>query len=357
MAAMVTTAPSALGSLREAGSKLWLDSIDPLRVGQARALGLTGAASNPTIICELAASGRFDDLIASLAAKAPLDDELAWRFADRLAHQAEELLLPIWRATGGDDGHVSLELDPLLEDPAEAFPHQARVERYVELARRWSRALPNRLIKLPATPAGLDALEEVVAAGVNVNVTLIFTPRQQRRACEAVWRGALRRASLAGLKSVYSVFVSRLDLHAPSLPISPAARRLFAAALARRIWAESRGYWAERTTPLAQEVVFASTGVKRACDAPWRHVEELSGGDILTLPPETLEAIAACNRCFPREVERRCAVELRAELEAVDLDAVEAALLEAGVRRFVEPQRRLLQLVHDLRIPGDGQVD
>lgn len=81
------------------------------------------------------------------------------------------------------------------------------------------------------------------------------------------------------------------------------------------------------------------------------------GGDILTLPPETLEAIAACNRCFPREVERRCAVELRAELEAVDLDAVEAALLEEGVRRFVEPQRRLLQLVHDRRIPGDGQAD
>ena len=84
---------------------------------------------------------------------------------------------------------MSFEVDPLLEDPALNLAHSKRVGEYVRLGREWSAGHRNRMIKVPATPAGLDALEELVAADVTVNVTLIFTSRQYRLARDAVWRG------------------------------------------------------------------------------------------------------------------------------------------------------------------------
>src|SRR6202042_141450 len=104
----------------------------------------------------------------------------------------------------------------------------------------------NRMIKVPATPAGLDAIEELCAFGVTLNVTLIFSDRQYRIARDRIWRGAQRRKSLDKLKSVYSIFVSRLDVfteqHVPTL--SPAAQGQVGIVNAKRIWAENQQFWA-----------------------------------------------------------------------------------------------------------------
>src|SRR5205807_2401887 len=127
--------------------------------------------------------------------------------------KAQGIFLPAWQETKGNDGYVSFELDPLLEDPDRNIPVEERTRRYITLGKKWSGGQQNRMIKVPATNAGLDALEELAAAGVTLNVTLVFSPRQYTIARDAIWRGAQRRASRDQFKSVYSIFVSRLDVY------------------------------------------------------------------------------------------------------------------------------------------------
>ena len=270
---------SPLASLIASGTKLWLDSIDPELIAANRALGATGATSNPIIIADLVKSGRFDGRLRELAQQGLSDEQIAWLMTDQLVRDAQQVFLPVWESTRGNDGYVSFELDPLLEDPHLGPPPAERVRRYIALGKKWSSEHRNRMIKVPATPAGIDSLEELVASGVTVNVTLVFTSRQYRAARGAVWRGAQRRATREHFKSVYSIFVSRIDpyteKHVPAL--SPAAQGQVGIVNAKRIWAENRAFWAEKKLPLSQEIIFASTGTKKAGDPPWKYVEALAG--------------------------------------------------------------------------------
>src|SRR6185436_2275972 len=188
---------SPLQSLIASGTKLWLDSIDPGLVKRDRGEGATGATSNPVIISDLIRTGRFDADIQRLVKQGLSDDEVAWQLTDELVKQAQAVFLPVWESTKGNDGYVSFELDPLIEDPQAKMPHDERVRRYIELGKKWSAGQKNRMIKVPATPAGLGALEELCAAGVTLNVTLIFSPRQYEAARNAIWKGAQRRGDLS----------------------------------------------------------------------------------------------------------------------------------------------------------------
>jgi len=212
-----------LHSLIAAGTKVWLDSIDPEEIARNRAWGATGATSNPIIVADIIKTGRYDDQISRLLDKGLDDDALAWQLTDDLVRKAQEVFFPVWEATDGNDGYVSFELDPLLEDPARHVPDAERTRRYVELGKHWSHGHKNRMIKVPATPAGLAALPELAAAGLTLNVTLIFSERQYRHARAAIYMGSLRRPSRQHFKSVYSIFVSRLDVyteqHVPALPL------------------------------------------------------------------------------------------------------------------------------------------
>src|SRR5262245_39064586 len=169
---------SPLQSLIATGTKLWLDSIDPDLVRENRALGATGATSNPIIIADLLKTGRFDPEIEQLIGQGLDDTAIAWQMTNKLVSGAQEVFLTVWESTNGNDGYVSFELDPLLEDPQGGPPHADRVARYVETGLSWAKGQKNRMIKVPATPAGLDALEPLAAGGVTLNVTLIFSPRQ-----------------------------------------------------------------------------------------------------------------------------------------------------------------------------------
>jgi transaldolase len=341
-----------LKSLVAAGTKLWLDSIDPDLVKSNRAEGATGATSNPIIVSDLIKTGRFDKEIASLASEGLSDEEVAWRLTDMLVRQAQEVFLPVWRETGGNDGYVSFELDPLLEDVGRNLPHAERVGQYIALGKKWAAGHQNRMIKVPATPAGLDALEELCAAGVTLNVTLIFSPRQYEAARDAVWRGAQRRASRDQFKSVYSIFVSRVDVytekHVPTL--SPAAQGLVGIVNAKQIWAENRRFWAEKNLPLTQEMIFASTGTKKPEDPPWKYVAAFAGSDIETNPPATNEAVAKSGRTFSRAVDELPPQAVLDEIATkVDVQKMESVLMDEGLQKFADPQKALLKLIGEKR--------
>lgn len=340
--------PNSIESLLATGTKLWLDSIDPDLVRSNRAAGATGATSNPIIVADLLATGRFDADIVQLVRQGLDDGQIAWQVTDKLVRDAQEVFLPVWQATGGDDGYVSFEVDPLLEDTEWNLAHLKRVAEYVRLGKQWSAGHRNRMIKVPATPAGLDALEDLVAAGVTVNVTLIFSSRQYHQAREAVWRGAQRRPNLNGFKSVYSIFVSRLDVYTEkAVPqLSPAAQGMVGILNAKRIWADNEKFWTERATPLRQEIVFASTGTKKPSDPPWKYVDAFAGSDIQTNPPATNDAVAKSGRPFARHVDELPPAAIVEEIDRlVDMEKLETTLMAEGIAKFANPQKALLAMV------------
>jgi len=248
---------------------------------------------------------------------------------------------------------VSFELDPLLEDPELGPSHDERVAQYIETGQRWASGHDNRMIKVPATPAGLDSVEELAAAGVTLNVTLIFTKRQYQAARDAVWRGAQRRTNLDSFKSVYSIFVSRIDVytekHVPNL--SSNAQGMVGIVNAKQIWAENHDFWKANKTPLAQEMIFASTGTKKPDDPPWKYVEAFAGSDIQTNPPATNQVVAESGRSFVKQVDKLPANELLAEIEKlVDFQNLEDVLMEEGIKKFADPQKVLIALIADKRL-------
>jgi transaldolase len=340
---------SPLQSLISTGTKLWLDSIDPEFVQKYRALGATGATSNPIIVGDLIESGRFDSQLVSMLKRGHDDTRLAWDMTDRLVADAQQVFLPVWEETNGNDGYVSYELDPLLEDPNAGPPHEVRVRRYSELGREYSEGRRNRMIKVPATPAGLDALETLAAAGVTLNVTLVFTERQYRIARDAIWRGAQRRKQpLSAFKSVYSIFVSRVDVytekHVPEL--SPQAQGLVGIVNAKRIWKENRAFWADKKLPLQQEMIFASTGTKKPSDPPDKYVAAFAGSDIETNPPATNDKVEASGKSYRRAIDEMPPQGVLDEIERkVDQAKLEKVLMEEAVQKFADPQHALLKLI------------
>ena len=341
-----------LRSLIECGTQLWLDSIDPQFLRLNRDRGATGATSNPIIVADIIKTGRFDRELAAFAERGLSDEQIAWELTDLLVRQAQEVFRPVYEATRGDDGYVSFEVDPLLEDGERNVPHNERVRQYITLGQRWSQGHSNRLIKVPATPAGIEALPALAAAGVPLNVTLIFTPRQYRLAREAVWQGAARLRSRDRFKSVYSIFVSRVDVYtAQKLPgLSAASQGQVGIVLAKRIWLENTAYWATRNLPLRQQIVFASTGTKNSNEDPAKYVQALAGADIETNPPATNEAVEQAAKTFTRTVDQMPPAPVLEEIERlVDLKQLEETLMREGVIKFAEPHKGLIALIAQRR--------
>ena len=348
---MAQTTP--LQSLVASGTKLWLDSVDPAEVKANRAFGATGATSNPIIIADLIKTGQFDELIVKLIHEGRDDETLAWELTDHLVRQAQQVFLPVWEQTHGDDGYVSFELDPLLEDSSCQLSLDERKARYIELGKKWSKGHKNRMIKVPATPAGLKALEELAAAGVTLNVTLIFGEDQYHTAREAIWRGARRRANgLTHFKSVYSIFVSRLDVYTEhKVPtLSPAAQGQVGIVNAKRIWTLNQKFWSDKKIPLKQEMIFASTGTKKKEDAAWKYVGAFAGSDIETNPPATNKAVQESGQTFTRQVDKMPPADVLKDIDAkVSMQKLEETLMEEGLKKFADPQKALLKLIADKR--------
>jgi transaldolase len=343
----------SLTSLITTGTKVWLDGVEPGDIQKNHARGITGATSNPAIVSKIISQGHLDGRISDLIGQGFTDDQIAWKLGDELVESASKVFLPVWERTSGNDGYVSFELDPLIEDEAAGLDHSERVRRYLELGQKWAAGHKNRMIKVPASEAGLDALEALAAAGVTINVTLMFTERQYQLARDAIWRGARCRGDgLRDFKSVYSVFVSRVDVyteeHVPDL--SHAAQGMVGIVNAKRIWRENQAFWRGNGLRLQQEIVFASTGVKRPGDPSDKYVEAFAGGDIQTNPPATNEAVERSPKTYTRHIDVMPSPEIVAEIgKKVDMAALERGLMEEGIRKFVEPQKALLRLIAQKR--------
>lgn len=343
----------SLQSLIATGTKVWLDSIDPELVRSNRELGATGATSNPIIISDLVKTGRFDEQVSKLFDQGLDDEAIAWQLTDQLVRDAQAVFRPVWEQSKGNNGYVSFELDPLLEDKDSPMQQAERTRRYVELGKQWSKGHDNRMIKVPATEAGLAALEELAAAGVTINVTLTFSRRQYETARENIWRGAERRPNgLAGFKSVYSIFISRVDVytdkHVPQL--SPAAQGQVGIVNVKKLWRMNQEFWADKNLPLQQEIIFASTGTKKPNDPPDKYVEALAGSGIQTNPPATNEAVQKLNKQYTRQVDRMPPESVVNEIEAqVDEGKMEQVLMEEGTAKFADPQKALLKLIGQKR--------
>ena len=340
----------SLKSLIATGTKLWLDSIDPDLVKKNFDLGAVGATSNPIIVADLVKTGRFDDKLGELMEKGTDNADTAWALTDTLVKNAQDVFKPVFDKTKGNTGYVSFELDPLIEDVNNPIPHEERVKRYIELGKHWGTDRGNRMIKVPATPAGLEALESLAAAGIPLNVTLIFSERQYKAARDNVWKGAQKLADKSKFKSVYSIFVSRVDVytekHVPSL--SKEAQGQVGIVNVKRLWAENQKFWSDKGLALEQEIVFASTGTKKPEDPKDKYVAALAGSDIQTNPPSTNDAVEGMNKSYTKQVDKLPAKETLDEIDAkVDQAQLEKALMEEGLKKFADPQKELIKSIAD----------
>ncbi|MDB5814222.1 MAG: transaldolase [Rhodocyclales bacterium] len=288
--------------LHEAGQSIWLDNItrDLLNSGTLARyideLSVTGLTSNPTIFEQAIGSGSaYDDAIQKLSARGLAGENLFFELALQDLTQAADLFRPIFDATGGVDGWVSLEVSPLLANDA-----ASTIKMAADLHARAAR--PNLFIKIPGTQAGIKAIEESIFAGVPVNVTLLFSREQYLAAAQAYVRGIERRVA-AGLdpkvESVASLFVSRWDVAVAKETPPPLHNRL-GIAVAMRAYDAYRelllsASWRKLEAAGAhpQRLLWASTGTKDPDTRDTLYVEALvAPNTVNTMPEKTLLAFA-----------------------------------------------------------------
>jgi transaldolase len=353
---------SRLEQLHDAGVSIWLDTLsrELLDSGAFTALiagsAVTGATSNPTIFAKaITGSDRYDDQLRAAAEAGEHDlQELVFALALDDVGRAADLLAPTFRASDGRDGFVSFECTPDLADDT-----RGTVEQALAL---WNRlARPNVMIKVPATAAGVPAIEELTARGVNVNVTLLFSVARYEQVIDAYLAGLERRLRagqpVAGIASVASFFVSRVDAKADAvLPPGSDLRGRVAVANASHAYARYRAHfegprWAALSERGArtQRPLWASTGTKDAAYSDVLYVEELAVPDVInTMPEATLRAFAdhgdpgGSFDSGPVAIEQTLR---RARAAGVDLDAITTQLEREGVESFCRSYEELLHCI------------
>ncbi len=353
---------SRLHALHDAGVSIWLDTLsrELLDTGAFARLiaesAVAGATSNPTIFAKaITGSDRYDDQVrAAVAAGIREPQELFFQLALDDVRRAADLLRPAYEACDGRDGFVSFECTPDLADDTAATVGQA-LQLWERLAR------PNVMIKVPATDAGVPAIEELTARGVNVNVTLLFSVARYEHVIDAYVAGLERRLAAGGrvdaIASVASFFVSRVDAAADALlPAGSDLRGSVAIANAHRAYGRYRDRFAdERWRALRdagahpQRPLWASTATKDPAYSDVLYVERLIAPDVINTRPEaTLRAFADHGNVGPAlDADTRQAEQIlrRARAEGLDLPALTARLERDGVRSFCDSYRELLACI------------
>jgi transaldolase len=347
-----------LNLLQRAGVSIWLDTLSRDLLESDRFeryvdhYSVTGATSNPTIFERaIEGSSAYDGRLRELAGT---EIDARGAFFDLAlddVRRAARLLEPTHQASAGRDGFVSFEVTPELADD-----QAGTVDQALALWRRLDRA--NVMIKVPATPAGVGAVEKLTALGVNVNITLLFSVERYEQIIDAYLRGLERRLEkdlpLEGISSVASFFVSRIDTKADALlPADSPLRGRIAVANAQRAYARQRELFAgERWERLRsagareQRPLWASTGTKDPALSDVHYVERLiTPGAINTMPEKTLFAFAEHGR-VPEPVEPDSAEPeqiLAAAKEAgVELGRITSELEREGIESFSGSYERLL---------------
>jgi transaldolase len=348
-----------LKQLAEHGQSVWIDylSRDFINDGDLAGLvgdGVVGVTSNPTIFQGAIAEGdAYDDQIKAVSATESEPKEIFLVLARDDIRAACDELRQVWDGGAGKDGWVSLEVDPnLAHDTRSTIDEAARLHALVDR--------PNVLIKIPATKEGLPAIEETIAAGIPVNVTLIFSLERHREVAEAYVRGLQRLVESGGdpsaIASVASFFVSRVDTEADrrldeigghdelkgTLAIANAklAYVTYQEIFSGPAWDELE---AAGATP--QRCLWASTSTKNPEYRDVVYVEELIGPDTVnTMPRETVEAVqdhGRIERTLDRDVDRAHETLKAFQAAGIDYDDVVQTLEREGVEKFAKSFREL----------------
>ncbi len=351
-----------LKQLAERGQSVWIDFLSRrfVKDGDLKGLvdqGVVGVTSNPTIFQGAIAEGdAYDEQIRALSSE--LDDakQIFWQLAKDDIRDACDILRPVYDEGKGKDGWVSLEVDPDLAHDTEKTKSEAI--RLHELVDR-----PNLFIKIPATVEGLQAIEDTIAAGIPVNVTLIFSLERHRAVAEAYVRGVQRLVDGGGdaskVASVASFFVSRVDTEADKrldeigghdelkgkLAIANAK---LAYATYREVFMTPEWEALEAKGASKQRCLWASTGVKNPDYKDTVYVEELVGPDTVnTMPRELVEAVADHGEIrgdtLLEGIDEATRILDQLESVGVKYDDVVATLEREGVEKFSKSFAELIE--------------
>ncbi|WP_405894307.1 transaldolase [Streptomyces sp. NBC_01527] len=356
-----------LKSLAREGVSIWLDDLSRKRITSGNLAELierkhvVGVTTNPSIFQAAIGSGEgYEEQLADLAVRGVTVDEAVRMMTTADVRAAADILRPVYEATRGRDGRVSIEVDPrLAHDTAATVAEAKQLE--------WLVDRPNVMIKIPATKAGLPAITEVIGLGISVNVTLIFSLERYREVMDAYLAG-LEKAQAAGIDlatvhSVASFFVSRVDseidkrLAKVGTDEALALKGRAALANARLAYEAYEGVFVDdRWTALAtanankQRPLWASTGVKDAAYKDTLYVDELvAPGTVNTMPEATLDATAAHGDIHGDSVTGGYA-QARSDLAAVErlgisYEEVVKQLEDEGVSKFEAAWEDLLGVV------------
>jgi transaldolase len=352
---------SRLHKLSELGQSVWIDflSREMIQTGGLERLmrddAVVGVTSNPTIFQKAISEGDlYDEQIRTLMEELDDPKEIFWRLAETDVGNACDLLRSVWDAGGGKDGYVSIEVDPNLAGDTDATIAEARrLHQTIDK--------PNLFVKIPATKAGLPAIEEMIASGKNINVTLTFSLERYSEVAEAYVRGLERLVESGGdaskVASVASFFVSRVDTetdkrlddlggHEELKGKLAVANAQLAYQRYKEIFSGPRWDALAAQGATSQRCLWASTSTKNPAYSDVLYVDELIGPETVnTMPEETIQAFqdhgeVALTLEQGIEEAKRLFDQL-AEV-GIDYDDVTRVLEEEGVQKFADSFSELL---------------
>ena len=349
-----------LQKMQELGQAPWVDELsrEDIQNGGLEKMiedGIVGITSNPAIFQKaIGESDLYDDQLQELAQKEDDPKEIFWEIARRDIQDACDTLMPVYEKTGGQDGFVSLEVQPDI-----AYDTEATVEEAARLHRMVDR--PNLFVKIPATIPGLIAIEEMISRGRSINVTLIFSLERYREVARAYIRGTQRLVENggdpSGVRSVASFFVSRIDSEADSRLEELGADELkgelaianakLAYQVYKQVFGGARWRSLEESGANKQRLLWASTSTKNPDYSDVLYVENLVGPETVnTMPKSTIADVMDHAEIRPTLEEGvEVAKELFRRLRGVGLDyeAVTDTLEREGIQKFADPFDEMLE--------------
>jgi transaldolase len=351
---------SPLHKLSELGQSVWIDSLsrEMMESGELERLidedAVVGVTTNPSIFQKALDSDSYDDEMRELMDGETDDKEVFFKLAVTDVRRACDILRPVWDEGNGRDGWVSLEVEPDIASDTDATKREAT--RLSEMVDR-----PNVFIKIPATEPGIQAIEDSIADGIPINVTLIFSLERYKKVAEAYIKGLERLVESGGdpskLASVASFFVSRVDSEADKRlddvdggkdlqgKLAIANARLAYQAY-KEIFSGDRWQKLEDAGASKQRCLWASTSTKNEDYRDVIYVEELIGADTVnTMPVDTVKAFqdhGEVAETIEKDVDEARALLDKLEEAGVDYDDVVRVLEEEGVQKFSDSFKELL---------------
>ena len=353
-----------LRRMQELGQAPWVDELsrEDIQNGGLQQMiedGIVGMTSNPAIFQKaIANSDLYDDQLQELARREEDPKEIFWEVARTDIQAACDIFMPVYERTGGEDGFISLEVQPDI-----AYDTQATIQEAMHLHQLVDR--PNLFVKIPATLQGIVAIEEMISRGKSINVTLIFSLERYREVARAYIRGIKRLVEgggdPSGVRSVASFFVSRIDTEADKQLEELGADDLkgklaianakLAYQIYKQVFGGSRWRILEERGANRQRLLWASTSTKDPDYPDVLYPENLVGPETVdTMPKSTIKAVmdhAEIRPTLEEDVEEAKELLGRLREAGLDYEDVTDTLEQEGIQKFADPFHELLEEIEN----------